>query len=189
MWRIDVFPESSQKDTKTASELRELIVNNELGNTRLPDFVALSHILGKPCLPFREHDVHNYTKEILEALCDHEQEMLAFDNPLYDGSADRVFSIDISNSVHFKSFEIEDLFSAAFILFTPSLSFVWIGNYTDYGFMFAELKLIEKIFCAGALTTYCTRTCDLRFNFSGDDVLDKEVAKLDHVWLDFLRSH
>lgn len=189
MWSLDAFVDAAGKDIDASLELRDLIIANELRDTRLPDFVSLSHILGQPCLPFREHDVNNYTHNILDALRNsNEPKILIFDNPLYDGCTDRVSVIDLSVQSHRKVFENEDLFSAAFIMTTVSCSFVWIGNYSDYGFMFAEAGLIEKSFGVSAFTAYCTRTCDFRFGLGGDDLLDKEVVKLDYIWQRFVRS-
>jgi hypothetical protein len=189
MWSLDAFASASGDDIDASLGLRDLVIANELGDTRLPDFVGLSYIFARPCLPFKEHDVNNYTHDILDTLASrNERKILVFDNPLYDNSSDRVSVIDLTVQSTRKIFEREDLFSAAFIMTTVSRSFVWIGNYSGYGFMFADRELIEKTFCVSAFTAYCTRSCDFRFGLGGDDLLDKEVVKLDHVWQQFVRS-
>lgn len=188
MWSLDTFADASGEDLKTSLSLRRLIVANELGDTRLPNFVKLSHVFGQACLPFREHDVGNYTADILDALVDcSEQKIFVFDNPLYDNCTDRVSVINLMIRSNRSTFEDEDPFSAAFIITTISRSFIWIGNYSDYGFMFAGPDLIRKIFHVSPFTAYCTRTCDFRFGVGGDDLLDKEVEKLDYVWQQFVR--
>lgn len=183
MWSLDAFADAAGTDLATSLEFRQLILSQELGDTRLPNFVSFSSILGYPCLPFKDHDVSNYTSDILDALADSgEQKVFVFDNPLYDNCSDRVAVVDLSIKSRRKVFELEDPFSAAFIITTLPCSFVWMGNYSDYGFMFAELEMIRKIFGVSAFTAYCTRTCDFRFGLGGDVLLDKEVEKLDYVW-------
>lgn len=183
MWNIERFGEASEESYRFAIALRQTISDNELSSSRLPDFVALSRIFGKACLPFREHNLNSHASCIYEALArSGETEIVILENPLYDGYSQRVVAIDLRDKLGFSSLIEEQVFSGGFIVSTLSPLFKWIGNFTDYGFMFTDPPLIEAIFSTSPFTTYCSRTCEFRLSYSNDVMLDEEIRKLDELW-------
>lgn len=190
MWNIESFGSPPGDARKLAASLRSTVSACELADSRLPDFVSLSVHFDKLCLPFRDHAVDSLSLRIFETLLEQgETRLIIADNPLYDDADQNVAAVDISDKALREMLIAESLFSGAYIIATSSGIFTWIGNFTDYGFMFTEASVIEAIFEVGALTAYCMQTCEFRLNYGGDALLDAEVRKLDKLWSGQIASH
>jgi hypothetical protein len=183
MWDIERLRPASSEGCKIAAFLRETICRNELGESRLPDFVTLSSLFEKPCIPFREHEVETFAPYIYRAIRERgERKLIIFQNPLYDDSLEYVAEADLSDDAEFNALVEESFFSGGFIIGTNSPLFRWFGNFTDYGFMFTDSNLIEAIFLVPAATIYRDASREFRFGQGGDALLDPEVRKLDKLW-------
>jgi hypothetical protein len=183
MWDIEAFRPASGDALNVAASLRELAAANELGSTRLPDFVSLSVAFGKPCLPFREHSVESFTPNIYETLRRRgEREIIILENPLYEGSSGYFGTADLTNGVELRALIDEKLFAGGFIIGTATPLFRWFGNFTDYGFMFTDAGVIEDIFQSHPVMTYGVASQEFRVGHSGDLLLDTEIRKLDKIW-------
>jgi hypothetical protein len=183
MWDIENLRPASGEACQVATALVDLVSRNELGDSRLPDFVSLSALFRQPCLPFREHDVESLSPHIYKALKQHgESQIVIFQNPLYDGSLKYTAEADLNNVSEVNALIEEKFFSGGFIISTISPRFRWFGNFTDYGFMFTDEAVIEAIFLAPAAITYTGASRDFRLGEGGDLLLDPEIRKLDQLW-------
>lgn len=180
-WNIEKFRPATGESLIVAEELRRVACSNELADTRLPDFVKLSRLFGKCCLPFREHRVEGFAPRIYEALRKRwEREIIIFENPLYEETSPYFASVDIGNRSQLRMLIDENIFEGGYIVSTVSPLFRWFGNFTDYGFMFTDSVMIGDIFQAPSFTTY--RLTSSEFREEADPLLDTEISKLDKLW-------
>jgi hypothetical protein len=183
MWNIEKFRRASGEALRVAVSLREMVVSNELEDSRLPDFVSLSGTFGKPCLPFREHRVESVALNVYEALRQRgEREVIVFENPLYEEHSEYLAVADLRNNGDLRLLVDEKLFDGGYIMSTVTSLFRWLGNFTDYGFMFTDAAVIQDIFRASPSTTYNIASREFRANYGGDFLLDAEIRKLDKLW-------
>jgi hypothetical protein len=183
MWNIEAFRPASEDTCNVAASLRDVVAANELGDSRLPDFVSLSVAFGKPCLPFREHSLESFAPQVYDVLRNRGAgEIIILENPLYEDSSEYFGVAELGNDSDFRTLIDEQLLSGAYIISTLTPLFRWIGNFTDYGFMFTDATIIEAIFQTPAFMTYSLESQEFRVSQSGDLLLDKEVRKLDKYW-------
>ena len=183
MWDITTFRPASGEALQMARTVRKVAATNELADSRLPDFVSLSDTFGNPCLPLREHRVESFAPRVYEALRKRgEGEIFIFENPLYEYSSQYVAAADLSNRKEVRALVDESLFEGGYVIGTATPLFRWIGNFTDYGFMFTDTAMIEDIFQAPPLTTYSIASQEFRVGSSGDLLLDAEIRKLNKLW-------
>jgi hypothetical protein len=183
MWNIEIFRPASGEARTVAVSLREVVCRNELASSRLPDFVTLSSLFGKRCLPFREHRVESFASRIYEVLRKRgERQIIIFENPLYEGSSQYIAEINLENRNETRSLINENLFEGGYVLVTTTQAFRWIGNFTDYGFMFTDESVIKEIFQAAPLTIYNTASAEFRMSEGNDLLLDAEIRKMDRLW-------
>lgn len=183
MWDIENFRPATGEAWRVAASLREVVCKNELADSRLPDFVLLSTLLGKRCLPFREHRVESFASRIYETLRNRgEREIVIFENPLYEESSQYLASVDLVNRNELRLLTDQSLFEGAYIVSTITPLFRWFGNFTDYGFMFTDPAVIEDIFQAPPLTTYSVASKEFRVGQGGDSLLEAEIRKMDKLW-------
>jgi hypothetical protein len=183
MWDIEKFRPAPAEAQEVASSLRGWVSANELDDSRLPDFVVLTEIFHKPCLPFREHYVDSLSAHIYALLQNHgESQIIVFENPLYEESSEHVAAAQLNDATDLRTLIDEQFFSGGFIVSTVSPFFRWLGNFTDYGFMFTDKSVIEEIFGAPALKTYNAESRAFRAAHSGSALLDSQIRKLDKLW-------
>jgi hypothetical protein len=183
MWDIEAFRPASGDACNVAAFLREAVAANELGDSRLPDFVSLSVAFGKTCLPFREHGFESLAPHVYDVLRKRGKgEIVILENPLYEDSSEYFGVADLGNDGELRTLINEQLFAGGYIISTVTPLFRWIGNFTDYGFMFTDATVIEAIFQVPALTTYSLESQEFRVAQSGDLLLDAEIRKLDKIW-------
>lgn len=183
MWNIEIFRPASGDARRVAASLREVVCRNELASTRLPDFVTLSGLFGKCCLPFREHRVESFASRIYQALRKRgDRELIIFENPLYEDSSQYIAIVNLESRNEIRSLINEGAFEGGYVLATTTNLFQWIGNFTDYGFMFTSSSVIEEIFQAPPLTIYSAASAEFRVSRANDLVLDAQIRKMDKLW-------
>jgi hypothetical protein len=183
MWNIETLRPATGEASRVAASLREVACRNELADSRLPDFVTLSGMFGKLCLPFYEHRVQSFAPHIFEALRKHgEREIIIFENPLFEESSQYIAAANLDNDRELRTLIDEKFFDGGYIVGTVAPLFRWFGNFTDYGFMFTDAAVIEDILQASPFTTYSVASKEFRVSHGGDLLLNAEICKLDKLW-------
>jgi hypothetical protein len=183
MWNLTSLKGITVELKEFSIYLRNMVSSNEISEVRLPDFVQLSAILCQPCLPFVEHDVYAYGLNICDSLRRAgERELVILENPLFEDCSQEAALVDLNSSMDVSNFLDEDFLSGAFVIGVPSRSFIWIGNFTDYGFMFTEPQLITSIFGLQPKSLYDSLKDEFISTFPNNAAWKQRFLMLDEIW-------
>ncbi len=180
MWSTDQFGRAAGPHLTLASSLRRLIVENEADDSRIPRITALSAAFGTLCVPFKEHSVDLYADDIYEAVARAGEDILLFDNPLYEPDSRDFFVAAPTDPDSRRILRDERFFEGAFVIATLPPLFRWIGNFTDYGFLFTTPEMVRAIFNDTPGNVY--RSSVGEFATERETFLREELDELDALW-------
>lgn len=184
MWDLTRFSDASEEST--LKDILEHDVSEFYDrDSRMFNFADLSKLRGLPCLPYRDFSLALNFQMLFNHICE-EKRVFVAESPLVGPSGNKLVSIDVCNKDEVRYATEEDIWAGGFMIFNPSFSWFWLSQYSDFGYLYADLKLIEKFAGTAALTAYCTHSAHFRAALGADDSLDREIQKLDILWSKYL---